>query len=171
VVWLQGCTLGCPGCFNPGTHDRHGGYESGVESLAEQIAAAPDIEGVSISGGEPFQQAEALSELLAGLGGTGLSILVFSGYTLAAIRKMPLGAEILAHIDVLVAGPYVQSGHLGAGLLGSSNQRLHLLSGRYRLSDFASLPASEAILHRDGTVTVSGFRRGFGTHSADSGAW
>ena len=63
---------------------------------------------------------------------------------------------MLANIDVLIAGPYVEARHLGRGLLGSANQRLHLLTSRYKLTDFAALPTREVILHRDGTVTVSG---------------
>jgi len=129
-----------------------------VESLAGEILAIPSIEGVSISGGEPFQQPQALAGLVTLLRKTTLSTLIFSGYTLAAIRNLPLGPEILAHVDVLVAGPYLQASHLGAGLLGSSNQCLHLLTGRYKPSDFAALPAAELIIHRDGSVTVSGFR-------------
>ena len=160
VVWFQGCTLGCLGCFNPGTHEADAGYETDVDSLAGQLLAAPNIEGVSISGGEPFQQPEALAQLVTRLRETPLSILVFSGYTLAHIRNLPDSTESLANIDVLVAGPYVQSSHLGFGLLGSSNQRLHLLTCRYQPTDFAALPASELILHRDGSVTVSGFRPG-----------
>ena len=68
VVWFQGCTLGCSGCFNPGTHDSGGGYDTEVESLAEQLLSAPNIEGISISGGEPFQQPDALADLVARLG-------------------------------------------------------------------------------------------------------
>jgi anaerobic ribonucleoside-triphosphate reductase activating protein len=161
VVWFQGCTLGCPGCFNPGTHDPGAGYETDIESLVAQIASVKGIEGVSFSGGEPFQQPEALAVLVVRLRETPLSILVFSGYTLSHIRSLPGGPGILAHIDVLVAGPYQQSSHLGSGLLGSANQRLHLLSSRYQPSDFAALPASELILHRDGSVTISGIQPKF----------
>ena len=158
-MWFQGCSLGCPGCFNPGTHDTGTGYDSDVETLVGQILASPGIEGVSISGGEPFQQAEALAELVLRLRETPLTILVFTGYPIEAARARPRGPEILANIDVLVAGPYLQDRHLGAGLLGSSNQGLRLLTSRYSPADFAALPASEVILHRDGSVTVTGFRR------------
>ncbi|MCX6623226.1 MAG: 4Fe-4S single cluster domain-containing protein [Acidobacteria bacterium] len=171
VVWFQGCTLGCPGCFNPGTHDAGLGYEGDVESLAGLILAAPGIEGVSISGGEPFQQPEALAELVGRLRETPLSILVFSGYPMEVARARPGGPEILANTDVLVAGPYRQDLHFGSGLLGSANQRLHLLTGRYRLADFVTLPASEVILHRDGSVTVTGFRRFGGIRGAAGTGW
>jgi len=165
VVWFQGCTQGCPGCFNPGTHDAGLGYQSDVESLVRQILTVPGIEGVSLSGGEPFQQPGALAELVRRLRETPLSTLVFSGYPIETARARPKGQEILANIDVLVAGPYVQDRRMGAGLLGSDNQRLHLLTSRYQSADFAGLPASEVILHRDGSVTVTGFRRLAGLHS------
>ncbi|MBI3682331.1 MAG: radical SAM protein [Acidobacteria bacterium] len=165
VAWFQGCTIGCHGCFNPDTHSLVGGYETEVGALVAEILATPGIEGVSLSGGEPFQQPDALAELVARLRETPFSILVFSGYTMESIRKLPRGPEVLAHIDVLVAGPYVESRHLGSGLLGSSNQRLHLLTTRYRPGDFAPLPTAEVILHRDGSMTVSGFRRLSGYYS------
>lgn len=158
VVWLQGCTLACPGCFNPGAQDARGGFESDVESLALELLSHPELEGVSISGGEPFQQPEALAQLLARLRPAGLSTLVFTGYTSEALRTRPHGPRILSLVDVLVAGPYRRELHLGAGLLGSSNQRLHLLTPRYRPADFAALPPCEVILHRDGSVTISGFQ-------------
>lgn len=157
VVWFQGCTLGCPGCFNPKTHGAAGGMEMDTVALAEQLLAKPNgIEGVSFSGGEPFQQPEALLALLDRLAGSGLSMLAFSGYTHAEIQRQPLGPAILARLDVLIAGRYLQSRHQGRGLLGSTNQAVHLLTGRYTPKDIGATPTSEIILHRDGRITVSG---------------
>jgi len=157
VVWFQGCTLRCPGCYNPGTHEPAGGYEADTEAVtAEILARADGIEGVSISGGEPFQQAEALLELLERLAGSPLSTLVFTGYTLAEIRALPLGPQVLSQVDALVAGPYDRTKQLGRGLLGSANQRLHLLTERHTQGDFHDVPGREVIVHRDGTVTISG---------------
>jgi anaerobic ribonucleoside-triphosphate reductase activating protein len=157
VVWFQGCTLGCPGCFNPATHDPAGGYEAEVEDLVREILSLPGLEGVTVSGGEPFQQPAALAALVHELRRSRLGILVFSGYPIERIRAMPEGPAALRSIDALVAGPYVRALRCGRELLGSSNQRLHLLSGRYSPADFGALPRSEVILHRDGTLTVSGF--------------
>lgn len=157
VVWFQGCTLGCPGCFNPATHDPHGGYESDTAWLAAEIPAlAPPIDGISISGGEPFQQPDALLALLTRLAGSGLSRLVFTGYTLDEIHRCRLGPEILQHLDVLIAGRYDAAQRVAKGLLGSSNQQIHLLTGRHNLAQLATAPSRELILHRDGTVTNSG---------------
>jgi len=158
VVWFQGCTLNCFGCFNPATHELRGGYETDTERLAAEILTQADqIEGISVSGGEPFQQPEALQDLLARLAGTSLSRLVFSGLTLDEIQALPGGPAILRQSDVLIAGRYVASKHAGHRLLGSANQQIHLLSTRYTRADLAAVPPRELILHRDGTVTVSGF--------------
>ncbi len=157
VVWFQGCSLGCPGCFNPATHDPRGGYESDTESLAAEILAMSDqVEGLSISGGEPFQQPAALLDLLTRLGDSHLSRLVFTGYTMPEIDRLPLGPEILPLLDVLIAGRYAAAHPVDHGLLGSANQQIHLLTGRYTLSQLASTPRRELILHPDGTMTASG---------------
>ncbi len=65
VIWFQGCTIGCPGCFNPETHSPGGGRETEVEELVGKIVGlGGSIDGVSISGGEPFQQPEGLLALV-----------------------------------------------------------------------------------------------------------
>ncbi|MBI1748715.1 MAG: radical SAM protein [Acidobacteria bacterium] len=156
VVWFQGCTLHCARCFNPGTHDLDAGLEADTEAVVQNILAVRGIEGLSISGGEPFQQPEALEDLVRLVRQTPLSLLVFSGYPLKHIRAMPRGPAILARIDVLVAGPYIEAQHWGRGLLGSTNQQLHLLTNRYQLGDFQSIPAREVIIHVDGSVTLTG---------------
>jgi anaerobic ribonucleoside-triphosphate reductase activating protein len=131
--------------------------ETDTATVAEQLLANPHgIEGVSFSGGEPFQQPEALLDLLKRLLHSPLSKLAFSGYTLPELQQLPLGPEALRRLDVLVAGRYAQALHVGAGLLGSSNQQIHLLTGRCRLEDFSRIPAAEVILHADGRVTLSG---------------
>jgi len=156
VVWFQGCTLGCPGCFNPATHNASAGGDVDTGVLAATFLGISEIAGINLSGGEPFQQPEALLDLLTRLEGSPLSIVCFSGYTLAEIQTMPLGPRILSRLDVLIAGRYLHAQHLGVGLLGSANQRIHLLSKRYAPSDFTRLPAGEAIIHRDGSITLSG---------------
>jgi anaerobic ribonucleoside-triphosphate reductase activating protein len=157
VVWFQGCTLACPGCFNPATHDPAGGYEADAAALVSDILALRQgIEGLTVSGGEPFQQPEALLDLLGRLDGSALGRLVFTGYTLEEVLALPLGRSALAHVDAIIAGRYVAALRLARGLMGSANQTIHLLSGRYGVSDFAGVPGREAIIHRDGSITLSG---------------
>lgn len=159
VVWFQGCSLGCPGCFNPETHPFAGGERLAIADLVERLLTG-DPDGVTLSGGEPFQQPEALLGLVRGLRTRrpALSLLAFSGYSIVKIRRLSTGQAILHHLDVLVAGPYVRELHLGRGLLGSVNQQIHLLSHRHRPEEIATLPLMEVILHQDGTLTCTGIR-------------
>ena len=156
VVWLQGCTLGCPGCFNPTTHDASGGREVSVAEIVSQLKATRDIEGLSLSGGEPLQQAAAASALLEAARELGLSTLAFSGYTIEEIRAIEFGPDVLAHLDVLIDGRYVAGERLATGLRGSANQRIQLLTQRYSLADVEATPVAEIRIAKDGAVVLTG---------------
>ncbi len=158
VIWFQGCTLACRDCFNPESHVPTAGRDIEVAGLVDEILRdTAAIEGVTISGGEPLQQPEALLALLTGLrGGSGLSTLVFSGYRLEEIGRGPVGRACLDQIDLLVAGRYVPARHQGHGLLGSSNQEIHFLSDRYVPSDLENLPQAEVQVDPAGRVRVTG---------------
>lgn len=156
VVWLQGCTLGCPGCFNPTTHDVAGGRDTTVAEIAAQLAATRDIEGISLSGGEPLQQADAAAALLDAARALGLSTLAFSGYTLDEIRALPHGSAVLDRLDVLVDGRYVAGERLATGLRGSANQRIHLLTPRYQRADVEATPVAEIRIAPTGEVVLTG---------------
>jgi anaerobic ribonucleoside-triphosphate reductase activating protein len=135
ALWLQGCSIRCPGCCNPHLFDAAGGAGVPVaELLAEVEAVQGAIEGVTLLGGEPFEQARSLAPFARGVWRLGLSVIAFSGYTLAELRARPeLGtADLLAAIDVLVDGRYEASRPEAERLwAGSTNQRFHYLTGRY----------------------------------------
>jgi len=157
VVWFQGCTLGCPGCFNPTTHDPAAGHSIAIDELADELARArPGIEGVSLSGGEPLQQPAAARALLDAARALGLSTLAFSGYTIDEIRALPGGPEVLARLDVLIDGRYVARDRLASGLRGSANQRIQLLTDRYALADVEATPVAEIRIAPTGDVILTG---------------
>lgn len=158
VLWLQGCTLGCPGCFNPLTHPSPGGRAREIGELVSEICSlVPEIEGVSISGGEPFQQPDGLFELVSAIRQyTRLSLLVFSGFTYEEICRIPAGPRVLDKIDVLVAGRYVASARHGRALLGSANQSVHFLTDRYGPRDLKAVPETEVYIGADGEIVMSG---------------
>jgi anaerobic ribonucleoside-triphosphate reductase activating protein len=167
TIWLQGCTLGCPGCFNPETHTADGGEWVEVETLARRILALAEpaagsetahrIEGLTISGGEPLQQLPALLHLLQAVRlNSRLGILLFSGYTWDEIQRMPAAGQLLGLLDVLIAGRYQANRRLGQGLLGSTNQSIHLLTGRHTLAELQSVPEAEIFITPDGQVIFSG---------------
>ena len=158
VIWFQGCTLACQGCFNPKTHALNNGITRTVAELVDQLVArSAEISGVTISGGEPLQQPDALRALVSGIRARSeLSILLFSGYRRTEFESMSDGPTILGHIDVLIAGRYVPSRRVGAGLVGSANQQVHFLTDRYDHSDLHATPPSEVVIDTDGGVTLTG---------------
>src|SRR5262249_55098020 len=158
VVWLQGCSLGCPGCFNPETHSFEGGQEWTVDELCKKIEqAAGDVQGVTISGGEPMQQPQAVAALLGLVRErTNLSTLVFSGFSWEEIQTMPQALVVLPLIDVLIAGRYQEDKRVATGLIGSSNKTVHFLTSRYGPDDLVDVPEAEVIVTADGTIIVSG---------------
>ncbi len=164
VIWVQGCTLGCPDCFNPDAHALEGGELVSAGEMFDRVVALGDtIEGITFSGGEPLQQRDPLLALLKRVRReTLLSVLVFSGYTWDEIRRMPNAGALLACVDVLIAGRYDASRRFvpqdkGArGLRSSTNQSVHLLTGRYTLADLQSVPPTEVIITAKGEVVVSG---------------
>jgi len=157
ALWFQGCSLGCPGCFNPETHPFHAGELVAVDELARSIIAIPDIEGASILGGEPLQQRRGVLALLRTLRDrSDLSILLFTGFTIEEIRRMPEGEEILGLVDVLIAGRYDATQRLARGLRGSRNKTVTFLTGRYTEEDLDKVPACEVTLDARGVVTING---------------
>lgn len=89
VVWVQGCTRSCSGCFNQEMRPFVDKELITARELAGRILAIEDIEGVTFSGGEPFEQAEALAELAEQLADRGLTIVIFTGYTVTAFFRNP----------------------------------------------------------------------------------
>ncbi len=104
------------------------------EEAFKWLSRIEGIEGVTLSGGEPFEQsAEALLDFcrMVKNDSRNLSIIVFTGYLLEELKEKEDYAGILNYIDILIDGPYMEELNDGKGLRGSSNQRIHFLSGRY----------------------------------------
>jgi anaerobic ribonucleoside-triphosphate reductase activating protein len=160
VVWVQGCSLGCPGCWNPETHDPLRGFRLDVSEVLEWFAKASHehrIEGLTISGGEPMEQAPAVLELLRRLKAAhpGMTIGLFSGYTERELPKS-LWRAIQAHLHFAVLGRYNARRRSRDPLVTSTNQVLHLYTPRYSMADFA---AQSVEVHIDdiGLTQVTGF--------------
>lgn len=134
VVWTQGCSLHCPGCINPLTHSHKPRILVDPQQLADSIVAIPCIEGITVTGGEPFEQPVAVGPLCRAVGESGLSVMVFTGWTYKSICQHRDEAiqNLLGQIDILVAGPFIKR-LADKDLLwrGSSNQQIRLLTDRY----------------------------------------
>ena len=137
VIWVQGCTIGCPGCYNAFTHVHEQRTLATPDTIAEWVSSLEGIEGVSFSGGEPFEQAKAVRETVAAIRekNPNLTFFSYSGFDVEVLQqsKDEEVTGLLNELDMLSAGPYVHSKRQ-TNLLwrGSSNQKLHYLSRVYR---------------------------------------
>lgn len=131
VVWTQGCLRRCYGCASPEFQDVHAGELVSVAVLADNICSEEGIDGLTISGGEPMLQKEALCRLLTRVRERRpeLTVIMFTGY-LKEDFKSDASRKILGMIDLLVDGEYFYEQNDNKGLRGSSNQRLHFLTDR-----------------------------------------
>jgi anaerobic ribonucleoside-triphosphate reductase activating protein len=181
VLWVQGCRRGCRGCFNPAAHAREPAVtqkwkkppraappQKSVNeiifpawmSAGEIISYIPRgrVSGITVSGGEPFEQPEELGRLLAAARLMGLHTLVYSGYTYEELRRA--GKTLLRKIDILIDGPYMREVPQTEAWAGSGNQRvLSLRNGEIIVRD-SSLQERAALaeIHIDkkGCLTATG---------------
>ena len=147
-IWLQGCSVGCKGCISQETWVRDPSYEMTVADLLAwcRQTTGGQLDGISISGGEPFDQARPLSLLIDALShwrkssGSDFDLLCYSGYTLSLLQKRH--ARLLTKLDALIPEPYIEAKPNEQAWRGSSNQRLVLLSdrGRERYAHYVEAP-------------------------------
>ncbi len=134
TIFAQGCSHRCPGCHNPESQDPLGGEDMEVGELLKRIRAARSIiDGVTFSGGEPFEQAAPLAALTAELPTIGLNLVLYSGYTfeeLLEMSKKDLNVyRLLKGGQILIDGPFrLAERNLALPYRGSGNQRILDLS-------------------------------------------
>ena len=164
ALWFQGCPLRCPGCCNPEMLPFTGGTAIALRDLLAQIEEAArvhNVEGITLLGGEPLAHAASSAALARAIRELGLTIMIFSGYTLEEARQLPDAAvaELLALTDILVDGLYLrEQPETRRRWIGSTNQRIHFLSERYRADDPRWLqPNTLEIRLRGSELTVNGF--------------
>lgn len=127
AVFVQGCPHQCPGCHNPQTHPFEGGTAMGVEDLFARFKVDPLLKGITLSGGEPFCQAEALASLAGMVHGMCKDVVVYTGYTYEELAGSadPAVQALLRETDLLIDGPFIEEQKdLELRFRGSENQRL-----------------------------------------------
>lgn len=143
-IWVTGCEKRCPGCMSVELQELQSGRSCTIEELKDVVASiAGTIDGVTISGGEPFLQARELHQLVVWLQETYTQdILVYSGYTLAQLRAQnnPHIQGVLQTIAVLIDGPYQEQDNDSQGIRGSSNQTIHVFK---QVADYGHLATQQ----------------------------
>ena len=133
VIWVAGCPRDCPGCISPEMQPRDAGEDVPVAALAARLERIDvPLNGITISGGEPFDQANALADLLDRLRAVrpDWNVLVYTGHLVGELRADPVRAGLLEFIDILADGPYRQEIPRTHPLTGSGNQQVHYLTPR-----------------------------------------
>lgn len=125
TVFTQGCSHNCPGCHNPQTHDYRGGMEMDIEEIVKMVKANPMLDGITLSGGEPFDQAIACANLARRIKELGLSVVVYSGYKYEYLLQKEEYRQLLQVADILIDGRFdISKKDLTLPFRGSSNQRI-----------------------------------------------
>lgn len=164
-IWFQGCSIRCAGCVSADTWGFDRG-ETTVQAVAEQASNwLPSADGVTISGGEPFDQPAALAELLRLLPlSASQDVLVFSGYPMESITAS--SALATGRIDALISDPFDGKVAQTLRLRGSDNQRLHMLTAlgherfeEYNRSSIGDERSLDVMFDADGTVWLAGITR------------
>lgn len=129
VVFTQGCKHHCPGCHNPHTHPFDGGTLVEVDDILKQVKSNPLLDGITLSGGDPFEQAEALSELAKKVNALGHNVMTYTGYDFEYLlenRSEVKGWDkLLNETDILVDGRFeIDKKSMLLKFRGSKNQRI-----------------------------------------------
>lgn len=143
TIFTQGCPHHCPGCHNPQTHDFGGGHDITLGEIKAMVKKNPLLDGLTFSGGEPFEQAEVLAELAEWLHSEGLNVWCYTGYTFEQLLSgEKKGAkELLDQTDVLVDGEFVEElKDLLLNFRGSSNQRVIDMNATRKSGEIVLLP-------------------------------
>lgn len=137
-VWVQGCKKECVGCISPELRSFSAGHVLTAEQILDKLPRDAIIDGLTISGGEPFEQVEGILELIKMFRSRYTEdILIFTGYTMEELYhgKSDKIKEIFENIAVLVDGQYIESKNSGVGLRGSDNQRIHVFKCHEKYKD------------------------------------
>ena len=129
VIWVQGCLKNCKGCISEDSRPLDGGYEEDITALADDIINTPGIEGITVSGGEPFLQAGALAELIKRIKSQrDTGVIIYTGMNFEEIEE----SELAKISDLIIDGEYREELNDNLSLRGSSNQNIYLITERYK---------------------------------------
>ncbi|MBR2175647.1 MAG: radical SAM protein [Clostridia bacterium] len=156
-VWLQGCSRHCDGCFAFQTWSHEPNILMTPDELTQQILSEKEIEGITVLGGEPFEQAGELSKVITAVHQK-LSVIVFTGFTAEQLHSLhdPYTELILQNTDVLIDGAYIKNQRsFDRPMVGSANQNFIFLTDRYTFEDFPPNTV-EIRIRQNGKIEMNG---------------
>jgi len=128
ALWVQGCPFHCKNCMTPDSIALNEGIEVEINILVDKILSL-DVEGITISGGEPFLQSKELYQMLNLIKQKkDLGVIVYTGFEYENIKDN----KLLNFIDILIDGKYIDELNDNSALRGSSNQNVYFLTDRYK---------------------------------------
>ncbi len=132
VEWIHGCSRNCPGCV-AAEMNRSDDYETiSSAELTKRVCSVDGIVGLTLSGGEPFdQEPSSMVEFIKGIRQrSSLNVMAYTGFSLEELQGDVDRSRVLPLIDILIDGPYVEAEDHGELWRGSANQRVHFLTDR-----------------------------------------
>ena len=132
-IWFAGCPHHCAGCSNPELWEQRAQWRTESRSVMKLIRMISDqkpVDGITITGGDPLFQPDALKELLQELKLITRDILVYTGYDYEEIRNNH--EDVLNDIAVLIDGKYIEEENHGSLLRGSDNQNILILNKEFQ---------------------------------------
>lgn len=159
VIWVQGCSLACTGCFNPDTHEPHS-PKTTVEAILRTLSSENGLTGITVTGGEPLEQPQQLALAVEGARKLGLNVIVLTGYTRDEIEASQVKMRAIQDVDLVIHGRFNSSLMIGHALRGSSNKDYWLRSQAIRLADLEELPIAEILIHESGIAVATGMLPG-----------
>jgi len=158
TVWLQGCSIHCPGCANHAYLPHEPRVIMPIRQLVAHFKARKDkIDGCTISGGEPTEQAKAVGEFLCEIKKLGLSTVVYTGRTFYYLKRKKCYHKLLDHTDLLIDSPFIEQRKDDTLLWrGSDNQNLRLLSDFWQKKEINMIQPTSEIIFSDRRMVFSG---------------
>lgn len=158
VIWVQGCSIRCKGCWNKEMWAFEDKIILSVQDLLLKIDNEKEfIDGITLIGGEPLDQFEEVVELFSECRKIGLSTMLFTGYEMTEIAENQM-TSIFDNLDILITGRYDKSKRtMNHQWIGSTNQKIHFLTFRYANYEIENKNYTEIAINADGSTTIFGF--------------
>jgi anaerobic ribonucleoside-triphosphate reductase activating protein len=161
VIWFQGCGKRCPGCIAPEMQSYSGGFSIDSESLRELIRRQQHIDGVTLSGGEPFDQSgQELADLVECCDEATGDVLLYTGYSMEQLKNRTspdILGRILRAVSALVTDPYVEALDDGcSGLMGSKNQQIWIMKNKEKYMQVLRENRTQQIFADEQGIFVAG---------------